>query len=127
MWTRAPFRMQLPRRLRPASCCPISGPPQVTAPILSPWSLVLGAVAHGALIGALDGVRFELPTQVLAVHLIFTTDAHITALTFELFKDSDERGRIWEAVIGMAAVAMALTAYSALLNRQAHEGPRSKR
>ncbi|MFW6187635.1 MAG: ZIP family metal transporter [Actinomycetota bacterium] len=90
-------------------------------------SLLFGVIASSALvIGALIGVRFELPKRVLAVLLSFAAGALITALTFELFEDAYEHGGIWRAVIGLFAGAVVFTVLSALLDRWAQPGPRSR-
>ena len=48
--------------------------------------MLFGIVASSALvIGALVGVRFELPKLLLAILLSFSAGALITALAFELF------------------------------------------
>ena len=69
------------------------------------WStLLFGALASSALvIGAAIGVRFELPKRLLAILLSFAAGALITALSFELFEDSYERGGIWLAAAGLFA------------------------
>lgn len=86
-------------------------------------SLVFGVVASSALvIGALIGVRFELPKRLLAMLLAFAAGSLITALTFELFQDAYERGGIWRAAIGFFAGAVVFTALSALLDRWAQPG-----
>ena len=57
-------------------------------------ALLFGVIASSALvIGALIGVRFELPKRLLAILLSFAAGALITALTFELFEDAYERAR----------------------------------
>ena len=89
-------------------------------------TLLFGIVASSALvIGALVGVRFELPKRLLAILLSFAAGALITALAFELFEDAYERGGIWLAVIGLFAGAVVFTALSALLDRWAQPGPAS--
>lgn len=86
-------------------------------------SLVFGVVASSALvIGALIGVRFELPKRVLAILLSFAAGSLITALTFELFQDAYERGGILRAAIGFFAGAVVFTVLSALLDRWAQPG-----
>ncbi len=69
------------------------------------WTtLLFGAVASSALIiGAAVGIRFQLPKRLLAMLLAFAAGALITALSFELFEDSYERGGIWLAAIGLFA------------------------
>ena len=90
-------------------------------------TLLFGAVASSALIiGAAIGVRFELPKRLLAMLLAFAAGALITALTFELFQDSYERGGIWLAAIGLFVGAAVFTGLSALLDRWAQPGRRSK-
>lgn len=88
------------------------------------WAtLLFGAVASSALvIGAAIGVRFELPKRLLAMLLAFAAGALITALSFELFEDSYERGGIWLAAIGLFVGAIVFTALSALLDRWAQRG-----
>ena len=89
--------------------------------------VLFGAVASSALIiGALVGVRFELPKRLLAMVPAFAAGALITALTFELFEDSYERGGIWLAAIGLAAGAIVFTVFSALLDRWAQPADTSK-
>jgi ZIP family zinc transporter len=89
-------------------------------------SIGFGVVASSALIlGAFIGVRFQLPKRVLAILLSFAAGALITALSFELFEDSFERGGIWRAAAGLFAGAVVFTALSALLDRWAQPGSRS--
>ncbi|MGJ9402724.1 ZIP family metal transporter [Arthrobacter sp. KK5.5] len=86
-------------------------------------SLIFGAVASSALVlGALVGVRFELPKRVLAMLLAFAAGALITALTFELFLDAYEKGGMWRAALGLLAGAAVFTALSAFLDRLAQPG-----
>ncbi|GER24243.1 hypothetical protein NCCP1664_27380 [Zafaria cholistanensis] len=86
-------------------------------------SLVFGAVASSALlIGAVAGVRFELPKRLLAMLLSFAAGALITALSFELFEDAHEQGGIWRAAVGLFAGALVFTVLSALLDRWAQPG-----
>ncbi|MFD1213338.1 ZIP family metal transporter [Arthrobacter sp. GCM10027362] len=86
-------------------------------------SLLFGAVTSSALVlGALIGVRFELPKRVLAIILSFAAGALITALTFELFEDAYQRGGIWRAAVGLFVGAVVFTTLSALLDRWAQAG-----
>jgi ZIP family zinc transporter len=88
--------------------------------------VLFGIVASSALVvGALIGVKFELPKRVLAILLSFAAGALITALSFELFEDSYERGGIWRAAAGLFVGAAVFTALSALLDRWAQPGNRS--
>ncbi len=89
-------------------------------------SLLFGVVASSALlIGALIGVRFELPKRLLAILLAFAAGALITALTFELFEDAYEQGGIIRAAIGLFLGAVVFTVLSALLDRWAQAGSRT--
>ena len=89
-------------------------------------TLLFGAIASSALVlGALIGVRFELPKRVLAILLSFAAGALITALSFELFEDAYERGGLARAIIGLLVGAVVFTALSALLDRWAQAGSRS--
>ncbi|NKX50779.1 ZIP family metal transporter [Arthrobacter deserti] len=87
--------------------------------------LLFGVVASSALVlGALIGVRFELPKRVLATLLSFAAGSLVTALTFELFEDAYQRGGIWRAALGLFAGAVVFTVLSALLDRWAQPGSR---
>lgn len=87
--------------------------------------LLFGVVASSALVlGALIGVRFELPKRVLAILLSFAAGSLVTALTFELFEDAYQRGGIWRAALGLFAGAVVFTVLSALLDRWAQPGSR---
>ncbi|ROR67354.1 ZIP family metal transporter [Agrococcus jenensis] len=86
-------------------------------------SLIFGIVASSALIiGALVGVRFDLPKRLLAILLSFAAGALITALAFELFEDAYEMGGIWRAAVGLFLGAAVFTGLSALLDRAAQPG-----
>ncbi|ATQ31070.1 zinc permease [Rhodococcus ruber] len=88
--------------------------------------MIFGIVASSALVlGALVGGWVEIPKRVLAAMLAFAAGALITALSFELFEDSYEKGGIWRAAIGLAVGAIVFTALSAWLDRVA-EGRREK-
>ena len=89
------------------------------------WNtLLFGAVASSALvIGSVIGVRFQLPKRLLAMFLAFAAGALITALSFELFEDSYERGGIWRAAIGLLVGALVFTLLSAFLDRLAQPEP----
>jgi ZIP family zinc transporter len=92
------------------------------------WNaLLFGAVSSSALIiGAVIGVRFRVPKRLLAMLLAFAAGALITALSFELFEDSYERGGIWLAAIGLFVGAAVFTVLSALLDRWAQPGSDTK-
>jgi ZIP family zinc transporter len=85
-----------------------------------------GVIASSALIlGALFGAWVNLPKRVLAALLSFAAGALITALAFELFEESYERGGIWRAVIGLAVGAIVFTVLSARLDAAARAGSRT--
>jgi len=89
-------------------------------------SLIFGVIASSALVlGAIVGGRVRIPKRVLAAMLAFAAGALITALTFELFEDSYERGGIWRAAAGLIAGAVVFTVLSQQLDRMA-EGRREE-
>ncbi|CCW13307.1 MULTISPECIES: ZIP family metal transporter [Rhodococcus] len=88
--------------------------------------MLFGIIASSALVlGALVGGWVEIPKRVLAAMLAFAAGALITALSFELFEDSYEKGGIWRAAIGLVVGALVFTVLSAWLDRVA-EGRREK-
>lgn len=90
-------------------------------------ALWFGLVASSALIvGAVVGVRFRLPKRLLAMLLSFAAGALITALAFELFEDAYEQGGIVRAALGLMIGAVVFAGLSALLDRWAQPGGRSK-
>ena len=87
-------------------------------------ALLFGAIGSSALVlGSLVGGWFEIPKRVLAAMLAFASGALITALAFELFEDSFEKGGIWRAAIGLLTGAVVFTLLSQQLDRYA-EGHR---
>ncbi|MCK8670934.1 hypothetical protein M1M07_07365 [Rhodococcus sp. HM1] len=83
-------------------------------------SLIFGVIASSALvIGALVGGRFTIPKRALAAMLAFAAGALITALTFELFEESYQKGGIWRAALGLAVGAIVFTLLSQQLDRLA--------
>jgi len=81
-------------------------------------TLLFAVVASSPLvIGAYLGSRFTFPERLLAAVLAFAAGALITALTFELFEDSYEKGGAVRATVGLAAGAVVFTAASVLLDR----------
>ena len=79
--------------------------------------LAFGAIASSALvIGALVGGWVTVPKRVLAALLAFAAGALITALAFELFEESVDRGGIGRAALGLAAGAVVFTLLSARLD-----------
>ena len=69
-------------------------------------------------IGAYLGSRFTFPERLLAAVLAFAAGALITALTFELFEESFEKGGVVRAAVGLAVGAVVFTGASVLLDRQ---------
>jgi zinc transporter, ZIP family len=87
-------------------------------------AVLFGGIASSALVlGALAGGRLQLPKRVLAGMLAFASGALITALTFEMFEDSYQKGGIWRAALGLAVGAVVFTVVSQRLDRMA-EGDR---
>ena len=87
-------------------------------------AILFGVIASSALVlGALAGGRLQLPKRVLAAMLAFAAGALITALTFEMFEDSYQKGGIWRAALGLAVGAVVFTVVSQRLDRMA-EGHR---
>jgi zinc transporter, ZIP family len=85
--------------------------------------LAFGAVASSALvIGAVVGARVQFPKRVLAVLLSFAAGSLMTALAFELFEESQERGGLLRAVLGLGAGAAVFTVLSAWLDHAAAPG-----
>ena len=68
-------------------------------------------------LGAYLGSKFSFPERLLAAVLAFAAGALITALTFELFEESFEKGGAVRAAIGLAAGAVVFTGASVLLDR----------
>ena len=87
-------------------------------------AILFGVIASSALVlGALVGGRLQLPKRVLAGMLAFAAGALITALTFEMFEDSYQKGGIWRAALGLAVGAVVFTVISQQLDWMA-EGHR---
>jgi zinc transporter, ZIP family len=87
-------------------------------------AILFGVIASSALVlGALAGGRLQLPKRVLAGMLAFAAGALITALTFEMFEDSYQKGGIWRAAAGLAVGSVVFTVVSQRLDRMA-EGNR---
>jgi zinc transporter, ZIP family len=83
-------------------------------------AILFGFIASSALVlGALVGGRLQLPKRVLAAMLSFAAGALITALTFEMFEDSYEKGGVWRAAVGLAVGAVVFTLISQRLDRMA--------
>ena len=81
-------------------------------------TLIFALVACSPLVlGAVLGSRYRFPERLLAAVLAFAAGALITALTFELFEDSFEKGGALRATIGLALGALVFTGASVLLDR----------
>lgn len=81
-------------------------------------TVVFALVASSPLVlGAFLGARYTFPERLLAAVLAFAAGALITALTFELFEESFEKGGAVRAAVGLAAGAVVFTGASMLLDR----------
>jgi zinc transporter, ZIP family len=86
-------------------------------------AVVFGLIASSALVlGAVVGAWVQIPKRVLASMLAFASGALITALAFELFEESYERGGIWRAAVGLAVGAVVFAVLSARLDAAARAG-----
>jgi zinc transporter, ZIP family len=86
-------------------------------------ALIFGLITAVPLVlGALAGMRLRLPERFLAGMLSFAAGALITAIAYELFQDSYEKGGLWRASLGMLVGAVVFTALSAALDRWAQPG-----
>ena len=80
--------------------------------------LLFGLVASSALvIGAVAGAYWTPPQLVLASALAFASGALITALAFDLFQESFERGGAWLSALGLLAGAATFVVADELLDR----------
>jgi zinc transporter, ZIP family len=81
-------------------------------------ALLFGLVASSALvIGAVAGAYWTPPRLVLASALAFASGALITALSFDLFQESFERGGAWLSAFGLLGGAATFVAADELLDR----------
>ncbi|CAN3131621.1 ZIP family metal transporter [Mycobacterium sp. smrl_JER01] len=79
---------------------------------------LFGIAASSALvIGALIGVRWDLPKKVTGVLLAFASGALISALAFELFEDAFQLGGALHSGLGLLAGAAAFVTADSLLDR----------
>ena len=86
-------------------------------------TLVFAVIASSPLVlGAYLGSRFTFPERLLAAVLAFAAGALITALTFELFEESFEKGGAVRAALGLAVGALVFTGASVVLDRYAAQG-----
>jgi ZIP family zinc transporter len=81
-------------------------------------ALLFGLVASSALvIGGVAGAFWRPPRSLVAVALAFASGALITALAFDLFEESFNRGGAWLSGIGLLVGAAAFVAADELLDR----------
>lgn len=86
-------------------------------------TLIFAVVASSPLVlGAFLGCKVKLPERLLAAVLAFAAGALITALTFELFEESVERGGAMRAALGLAVGAVVFTGASVLIDRYVTPG-----
>src|SRR5918997_1401251 len=85
--------------------------------------ILFGWAASSALvIGAVAGAYWTPPKALLASALAFASGALITALAFDLFQESFERGGAWLSAIGVVGGALTFVVADALLERYIAEG-----
>ena len=85
--------------------------------------ILFGLAASSALvIGAVAGAYWTPPKPLLASALAFASGALITALAFEIFQESFERGGAWLSAIGLVGGAVTFVVADALLDRYIAEG-----
>lgn len=81
-------------------------------------TLLFAVIASSPLVlGAYLGSRFTFPERLLAAVLAFAAGALITALSFELFEESFEKGGAARAAGGLALGAVVFTGASVFLDR----------
>ncbi len=81
-------------------------------------TLLFAIIASSPLVlGAWLGAKITLPERLLAAVLAFAAGALITALSFELFEESFEKGGAVRSALGLAAGAITFTVLSVLLDR----------
>ena len=86
-------------------------------------TLVFAVIASSPLVlGAYLGCRFTFPERLLAAVLAFAAGALITALSFELFEESFEKGGALRAAGGLALGAVVFTGASVVLDRYVAKG-----
>ncbi len=86
-------------------------------------TLVFAVVASSPLVlGAYLGSRYTFPERLLAAVLAFAAGALITALSFELFEESFDKGGAVRAATGLAVGAVVFTGASMALDRWAASG-----
>jgi ZIP family zinc transporter len=88
-----------------------------------PEALLFGLIASSALvIGGVAGAFWRPPRPLVAVALAFASGALITALAFDLFEESFNKGGAWLSGIGLLVGAAAFVAADELLDRHIEGG-----
>jgi zinc transporter, ZIP family len=86
-------------------------------------ALLFGLIASSALvIGGVAGAFWRPPRPLVAVALAFASGALITALAFDLFEESFNKGGAWLSGIGLLVGAAAFVAADELLDRHIEGG-----
>jgi ZIP family zinc transporter len=86
-------------------------------------ALLFGLIASSALvIGGVAGAFWRPPRPLVAVALAFASGALITALAFDLFEESFNKGGAWLSWIGLLVGAAAFVAADELLDRHIEGG-----
>jgi zinc transporter, ZIP family len=86
-------------------------------------ALLFGLIASSALvIGGVAGAYWRPPRPLVAVALAFASGALITALAFDLFEESFNKGGAWLSGVGLLVGAAAFVAADELLDRHIEGG-----
>jgi ZIP family zinc transporter len=86
-------------------------------------ALLVGLIASSALvIGGVAGAFWRPPRPLVAVALAFASGALITALAFDLFEESFNKGGVWLSGSGLLVGAAAFVAADELLDRHIEGG-----
>ena len=86
-------------------------------------ALLFGLIASSALvIGGVAGAFWRPPRALVAVALAFASGALITALAFDLFEESFNKGGAWLSGVGLLVGAAAFVAADELLDRHIEGG-----
>src|SRR5918992_4400236 len=86
-------------------------------------ALLFGLAASSALlVGGVAGAFWSPPRALVAVALAFASGALITALAFDLFEESFNKGGAWLSGVGLLVGAAAFVAADELLDRHIEGG-----
>ena len=86
-------------------------------------ALLFGLIASSALVfGGVAGAFWRPPRPLVAVALAFASGALITALAFDLFEESFNKGGAWLSGVGLLVGAAAFVAADELLDRHIEGG-----